>query len=762
MHRPSPTLLAACIALAVSPCQEAAATGAAGSSAWRACAAEAAFSWQAPLRPPEDPDPAIELRSSRVDVSGRDVYRFEGEVELNQPGRRLAAQRIDYTHSTGAYRAQGEVRYQDPRLAVEAVRAEGNVRQRTGTLDQVHYRLVEARGHGSAEQARLDGPLATLSAVDYTTCDPGTQGWRIRAHRLEVDREEGLGVARGATLEIGKVPVLWVPWLAFPVDERRRTGLLFPSLGYADETGIDLRVPLYLNLAPNMDATLTPRVLGRRGVMLGTEFRYLTAQHSGRIEASWLPDDDLAGRDRGSFRLRHHGRLAPEWSVLADLNHVSDDRYFEDFGDSLTARSTSLLESNAGLVGRGPGWYAQLLARDFQITDPLVSDQAEPYRQVPRLRFGLDRDLGLHARYGIDAELVRFDHEAAGAASGYQRGAATRQDLQPWFELGFERAAGYLRPRLAFRHTAYRLGEDWLRGPADCPPGGCSVPPARFWPDRSPSRSLPITSLDAALNFERPTRLFGQPMLQTLQPRLFYLRVPYEDQGDLPLFDTQELTFGWDQLFRTNRFSGADRQADANQVTLALSSRWFEASSGRERLALGLGQIRYLDPPRVGLDLPPPPADQSAYVATADLRLGDTLSLGLGQQWDPELRRTTVQGTRLQWRGTEGRVANLGYRYRRGELEQIDGSLAMPVAEQWRWIGRWNYSLRDRSTLEALAGLEWQGCCVAVRVLGRHYVRNREGDKNNALYVEIELKGLASLGRDTEEFLQRAILGYSR
>jgi LPS-assembly protein len=760
---PSLSPLGLALALALAATATAAQPLPADAPQWALCGPRVGFGWETPLRPLADADQAAILTADRFDVSGRDTYRLDGDVVIEEPGRRIAAGRVDYTHSTGAYRASEGVRYQDGGLALSAARAEGTLPDDRSVLEQLDYQLVAMRGNGAAERAELEGPLARLLGLTYSTCNPGAQGWQLRARQLDLNREEGVGIARDATLRLGQVPVLWFPYLSFPIDERRRSGFLYPSLGYASETGIDVRVPYYLNLAPHVDATLTPRILGRRGVMLGAELRYLGERHAGQIDGNWLPDDDLTGRDRGSLRLRHRGTLADHWALGADLNHVSDDRYFEDFGDSLTARATSLLESQAGLSGRGDGWTASLVVRDFQITDPLVPDSAEPYRQLPRARFGLDRQDADWWRYGLAAEAVRFDHDEGGLASFYTRGDATRVDLQPFVELNLERAAGYLRPRLAYRHTTYELSSDWPRNLGDCAIVDCGFGPPRFWPDRSPSRSLPIASIDAALNFERDTTLFGSAMLQTLQPRLYYLHVPFEDQSDIPLFDTQELTFGFDQLFRPNRFSGADRQGDADQVTLALSSRWFEQANGRERLALNLGQIRFLDPPRVGLDgAATRRIDESAYVAGVELALSPRTALAYTQQWDPESERSTVTGVRALWRGERGALANLGYRYRIAELEQVDAAFAVPLGEAWRWIGRWNYSLRDQSTLEAFAGLEWQSCCVAVRVLGRHYVRSREGEKNNALYVELELKGLASLGRDTGEFLERAILGYTR
>lgn len=732
-------------------------------AAWLLCGPRSGFGWEAPLAAPEQAEGPIDLSADRFDVSGKDVYRLQGNVVIEQPARRLRADRLDYTHSSTAYAAEGSVRYQDPSLALQAERASGTLSADQSTLEQVDYRLIEARGNGRAEKIALNGEKAALSNLSYTTCNPGQTGWSMQAGALELDQASGEGVARNATLRVGSVPILWLPYATFPIDDRRRSGFLYPSLGYGDDTGIDVRVPYYWNIAPNVDATLTPRVLGRRGAMLGAELRFLSATQGGKLEGNWLPDDDLTGRDRGSLRYRHGGTFGEFWSLRSDLNHVSDDRYFEDFGDSLTARSTSLLESHAGLYGRGPGWTASLTARDYDVTDPLVSDAAEPYRQLPRVQLGIDRDLNPHLRYGASVDAVAFDHDESGLASFYSRGDAQRYDLQPFIELPFERAAGYIKPRLAYRYTSYQLSGDWLRSVDECEIFDCGFAPPQVYPNRSPSRATPVASLDAALNFDREASLFGRPMLQTLQPRLFYLRVPHENQDDIPLFDTQELTFGFDQLFRTNRFSGADRQGDANQLTLAVTSRWFEQADGRERLALSLGQIRYFDELRVGLPFTPSrDRGGSAYVAGADVALNDQWSLGYAHQYDPDIDHSTVSGFRAQWKNPSGALANLAYRYRRDELEQIDASFALPMGEAWRWVGRWNYSLQDESTLESFGGLEWQNCCLAFRVLGRHYVRNREGQKNNAVYFELELKGLASFGRDTGEFLQRAILGYSR
>jgi LPS-assembly protein len=708
---------------------------------WVMCSGRPLFDWLTRLPAPTVPreQAVAEIEADRFDVSGKDTYRLEGGVALQRADQRLAAERLDYVHSTSAFHATGDVRYQDRDLALSAAEASGVLADDRSRLDDVQYQLIGLRGRGSAERIAMQGPLSSLEQVSYTTCDPGDRGWRLDAERIDLDHDEGVGRARKATLRIGPVPVFWLPYASFPIDDRRRTGFLYPVIG-SNDGGIDLQVPYYLNLAPHYDATLTPRLIGRRGLMLGAEFRWLGASQGGIIDASWLPDDRLADRDRGAVSIRHDARLDRHWALRSNLNHVSDPRYFEDFGDSLSSISTSLLESSTGLYGRGLGWQASLAAQVWDITDPAVPDSAEPFRRLPRAAVQWSRPYFDWLELGIGAEAVAFDHR--------ERAGARRYDLRPWLALPIERSWGYLRPELAYRHTGYQLDDDYA---------------ALGFTDRSPSRGTPIYSVDAALLFERDTQLFGRRLLQTLQPRLYYLRVPFEDQADLPLFDTRELDFSFAQLFRSNRFSGADRQMDANQATLAVTSRWFDAVDGRELGSASLGRIRYFDPQRVQLPgRPVVDRNGSAYAAEVELALDARWRLGLLHQWDPETERSLLSGLRGQWRGRQGQLANLSYRYRRDRLEQVDGSFAWPISAAWRAIGRWNYSLREDSTLEAFGGFEWEGCCLAARLVARHYVRNREGDKNNAIYLEIELKGLASLGRRSGEFLERAILGYSQ
>lgn len=739
MHRPTLRLLPLCLAIAGA----ARAQDAPPEPTWALCPTPGALPVyrDPPAAPPAGDAGAAptDIRADRLDVSREDVTVLEGQVELTRGDQWLGTDKLTYEHGTERFRTEGPVRYQDEGLRFAADGAEGDQRTDEIRLQGVQYQFNDQLGNGRADAVTMRGDLGTLDGATYSTCPPGQRQWEFAAGRIDVDQEEGMGTARNATLRLGGVPVLWLPYLRFPTDDRRRTGLLWPKIGYDDRNGFDYEQPVYLNLAPNYDATLTPRWLSERGLMLGGEFRYLGRRYRGEISGDWLRDDKLTGDDRGVAHWRHITRISPNWYASASLSHVSDLFYFRDFGDSLANTSISLLNSHAGVYGRGFGWNLRLRAQKWQPANPAVPPGTEPFRQLPVLDGRWSRSFRPWLEVGIRGEASRFMHE--------ERPGGDRLDFQPYLRLPLGGAAWFLTPQLAWRYTRYTLDD------ALVPTGG----------DATPDRSLPIWSLDAGAFFERDFAWGETPIVQTLEPRLFYLKVPYRDQSRLPLFDTRPLTFGWPGLFRTNRFGGGDRQADADQVTLALTTRLLDGRDGRERLSAGIGRIHYFDPPRVTVPGAPLLSDEgSAWVAEARLALSDDWDLAVAQQWDPDDERTALSAVRSQWRFGSGGLLNAAYRYRETLIEQGDLSFVLPLGERWQLVGRWNYSLRDAQTLEALGGFEWRSCCVALRVLARRYVREFSGEQTSGIYLELELNGIGSFGRDTVRLLDDAILGYSR
>ena len=664
---------------------------------------------------------------------------FNGNVTLRRGSQFMGADQLTYDKQQERYTAEGSIRFQGSGLRMVAKRAHGDQATDTHTIEDLDYQLLARRGNGGAESVTMTGAMGTLLGATYSTCTPEQRHWELRAHRIDIDTDKGFAVARGATLRVGKVPVLYMPWFMFPTDERRRTGLLFPSISNSSRNGFDYRQPIYLNLAPNYDATLSPRIMTSRGFQLGAQFRYLVEGGKGTLEGAYMPDDDLRDRDRGMFRYTAFQDVATHWQARANVNWISDTRYFEDFSSSLDGLSQYTAFSEIGLYGRGRGWDAAITADHWQLADYTLSASALPYDRLPRAYVSVDRPLLGRLHWGVNAETVRFQHETEPAGS--------RVDLKPWLSLPLRGDAWFLTPTLAYRYTQYAL-DDAL---------------AQSLGGSSPSRGQAIFSVDGGLFFDRETRVKGKDYLQTIEPRIFYLRVPYADQSDMPLFDTQPLTFSWGQLFRDNRYSGADRQADANQFTVAVSSRMIRQSDGRERFSASLGQIHYLDASRVFLPGEPiTRKGRSAWVADANYAPTDRWTFGASYQWDPKFNRTDLASVRARYLLPDQGVANLAYRYRRNALEQVDLSFLYPINDSWSAVGRYYYSLFDNKALETVAGVQWDSCCVAVRVVARRYVHNRAGDLSNALMFEIELKGLGSAGQDTQRVLRRSVLGYNR
>ncbi|HVJ62961.1 MAG TPA: LPS assembly protein LptD, partial [Tahibacter sp.] len=484
-----------------------------------------------------------DFEADRFESADRTKYVLEGKAKINRVDQQVQGDRLTYWTETTAWLAEGNVRYQDAGLLMSASKGQGTTTPNTATMTDVRYQMLNSRGNGTAAEAKLiDADHATMQKVEFTTCDPDDVRWRFTAKDMAIDQAEGIARGHDVTLRIGNTPILWLPYARFPISDERQSGFLYPSFGYNNRAGIDFTLPYYLNLAPNYDATLYPRILGQRGLLAGAEFRYLTDRHRGQLEFTYMPHDRDADRERGYFHFNNFSALASNWNFSANLNHVSDKRYFEDFGDSLSTVSTALLPSNAYFNGSGRGWTASIGGDRYQITDPSLGDQFEPYRRLPRGTF--EGELGLLGglRGGIKSEFVSFYKECAKDSRTLSGDNilcppnGERLDLYPYLNLPLEGAAWFLRPEVGVRYTRYDVTQNaWstVENTAD-----------RFrYRNDSPKRTTPITSVDAGLIFERDTNLFGTAYTQTLEPRLFYLYVPYRNQDDLPIFDTQPLSF---------------------------------------------------------------------------------------------------------------------------------------------------------------------------------------------------------------------------
>ncbi len=673
---------------------------------------------------PREPVEQTRIMASDYRAPADGPVRFAGDVRLMQFEQLLETEELLYDPQQRLVDIPVWLRYTDALIQIEASSARYDVADGTGHFEGVVYRLIGHDGSGHAGIVAMVEPgQARLDDFDFTTCDPSDPDWQLKAARVELDLADGVGKARHARLEFKGVPLLYTPWMTFPLTDERKSGFLYPRLGYSGSDGLDLSVPWYWNIGPNQDATFTGRWIENRGFKLGAEYRFLTPRQRGQIDLAALPDDSRAGLTRYHGQFDYRARLAPGWNARADLNRVSDDDYFIDLGSDLVDASVQFLRSLAMVSGRGRHWSLDVSADAFQVLDDSVGPGREPYRRLPRASFSARRALAGSLELELDSELVHFDRDVG--VTG------TRVDLHPRLQYNRIAPGWFARPEIGLRTTHYQLS-------------GAG--------NSTASRTLPVASLDAGLIFDRPA---SSGRTQTLEPRIHYLYVPFREQGDLPDFDTRDLTFGFSQLFHHNRFSGADRQGDANQVTAALTSRLLEGGDGRSIIEGSIGQIFYFSDRQV--QLPGQEVDQrsrSATIVEASWHPARTIALNAGLQWDTETSETEVARFGLSYRDDNARQVALGYRLRRDQVDQVDMRFRYPINQRLNLISRVIYSFEDNDTLEVLGGIEYESCCWALRLTGRDHVRDRDGERRSSVFVELELRGLASLGRPPYELFR--------
>jgi LPS-assembly protein len=722
-------MLAPALALAAPPCQR----------TEQDCpkSAVASATAEKPAEPtPVDKSAPITIDSDSVEYGVDGNATASGRVEMRQGDRQIRADHLEYDAATGKARVEGAIEYSDPVLRVRG--GSGEYSPTLGaSFEGAEFELLERQARGGARSMHVDASgKVTLEDVAFSTCPRDDIAWQLKARRIDLDTRARNGTARGTTVRFKDVPIFYAPWVSFPLGAQRKSGFLFPNFGASSRNGAQLEVPIYWNISPQMDFTAEPVYYVKRGFDLGGELRYLTRRQRGTFNFNYLPSDDLAGRNRSRFELEHVAELPAEWRFRIDAIDVSDTNYFEDFAQGPEGTSVAFAERLAELTYRDEHWNLRAQVQDFQTIDEDLADLDRPYRRTPRILASGDWQTaaGL-VDYGFDGELVHFDRNIG--VTGWRLDVAPRLGFD-WSAPGF-----FVRPSAGYRYTQYRLENQT--------PGS----------DTSLTRSLPFASLDAGMVFERTTGSQNQRRV-TLEPRALYLYTPFREQSQLPLFDTDLPDLNLVQLYRTNRYVGADRVNDASQIAFGLTSRLFNAGSGAQYLAVSLGQAYYFEKPRVVLpDEPPRTRDSSDFIAQVSLTAYKNWNFEAGLQWNPEDQRSERQQFRLQYRPDGDHVVNLAYRAQRDVLEQADVSTAWPLGQKWNAFGRWVYSLRDSTTLEQFAGFEYKACCFRVRAVGRRFISSRTGEKDTGIYLQLELNGLASVGTPADAFLERTIRGYS-
>ncbi|HEY0635498.1 MAG TPA: LPS assembly protein LptD [Gammaproteobacteria bacterium] len=682
----------------------------------------------------DEPEQPIHLFADEMEAHADASSRFSGNVVVTRGTAELKADAASYDQPSDTLVLEGNVSFLTPRHYFQGESARVQLATNSGELQATRFHFSDIHAFGEARRIDIqDSQHTVLEGVVYSTCNPEKQDWRLKASTLELDRESNTGEAYNVTLAFKGVPFLYLPYLNFPL-EGRKSGFLAPSFGRTEVAGNDIRLPFYWNIAPEYDATITARSIAARGNMLMAEGRYLAPDESrGTLNVEWLPEDRLYEDRRLYTAFNHRSPSRSGWGLELTHSSVSDPYYFNDMTTSQLAASQTHLERRADVSYRASHWSLVARAQNYQT---LVGD--EPYSRMPQLLFNTETPRRPDRPYlNMESELVYFTHADQAVIQG------SRLDLTPGISLPLQGASWFLTPRLALRHTEYNLKNSGDN-------------------EERHSRTLPVTSLDWGLFFERDSSMGETAMVQSFEPRLYYLYVPYSDQDALPLFDSGFYDFSFSQLFRENRFSGADRVGDANQLTNSLTSRYLEEASGREWGRVSFGQITYFEDRKVNLT--PATADSrssSDIVAEVAVKPLEDLEFSSAGRWNPKREVEDLLTSSLRFRPAEDKVASLTYRYQRElDLRQTDLTVFWPMTRQWRVIGRWQYDLENELSYDTVGGLEYQSCCWAFRLIGRGRYNTSTEEIDHSIYLTLELKGLTSIGNRLDAELERGILGF--
>ncbi len=723
--------------------------------------------------PPADLDPSQKPSNSPLQASALnsiesvgDVAELDGEVIVQQGYRRMRADhaRVDRANRNAVL--EGSVEVREPTFLFRGDRVEADLDTGKARVDNVEYVMHElhARGDASSLERRED-EVVFINDGTYTTCPPDSEAWELSAREIELNPATDTGKVRGMILRVGGMPVFYSPYWAFPLSRERKTGFLFPVASVSSENGFDLATPYYINLAPNYDMTLIPRVMSKRGFMLENEFRYLSGNDTGTISGAYMPDDDdYNGDNRWLLGFDETGSWGNDWQSQIDYNMVSDDDYFKDLGTELNVTSSTNLPRLGRVYRSWQWWDVDIRAEGYQTLGADTQSQ-QPYYRLPQVTLkGMLPDASNNLEYLLETQYVYFDHDrnrslmtpaeiAAGADVTGQR-----VHIEPGVRMPMVWAAGFVTPTFKLKHTQYYL--------QNTQPGV----------DDRKTRTLPMFSLDSGLYYDRDTSLAGNAMVQTLEPRLFYLWVPFQRQDTIPDFDSDLLQLSYEQLFREDRFTGHDRVGEANQVSVGVTSRFLDAATGFERMSMSLGRAFYFQDrlnsvegsSRAGSPITDE-SKESPWVAEAVFRASEAWRVLAEWHYDDHGDESELLGMNLRYQPDVDHLLNFGYRQRDSiGVESTDLSMIWPVYGDWSFVGRWHRDWRRDRSLEALAGLEYESCCWKMRLAYRRWIADgdesvlEEDNSNSGIFLQFVMKGLGGVGNKLDSILDDGIPGYRK
>jgi len=725
-----------------------------------------------------NPDQApLRVNALSTEAQNESVAILEGDVHISQGYRQVRSDQAIVDQSKRQIILNGNVRFREPDMLLIGDNAKLNLDTEEVEIENATYLLHQAAVRGTASiLKRTSEGLIVIDDATYSGCEPTDNTWQLKTSQIELDQKSGFATVKNARLDVKQVPVFYFPYAKFPINNRRSTGLLFPTVAVDQENGLDFAQPIYLNLAPNYDATLTPRYIQERGIGLETNFRHLSHWSKTEIMAGYLGNDKggsdkskldpipYQGEDRYTARILHRGAPNQSWSTFLDYNHVSDVGYFNDIGQMLQGEdehNRTHLQRVASIGYSTTHWNFAVNSQDYQ---SITAGLANQYSVVPSISVDGNYRFDNSLFFDLSNQYSRFRHEDKNVITGDR----TRLN----YNLGWDKQWrwGYIKPKFGVRHLDYNLNI----------PDNYSIPL-----EDKPTITVPVVSFDGSLLLEKDSHWFSG-LKQTLEPRLFYIKAKSRDQQYLPDFDTKEFTPSYDLLFTENRYYGGDRITDDHRLTLGVSTRFINKSTGSEQFRASLAQALYFDDRQVALSSSPSAQEQQemrrqkSYMALEVVaQINKNWRLNSEIIYDNHDNHWEKGGIGIHYGDHQDRLFNLSYRYSRRtpnlqsttptqHIEQADMSFYIPLGDDFNWVGRWHHDFTNNRELEAFAGFEYNSCCWRASLVVRRWL-DREDEllipeqnlqTNNGVFLQIQFRGLAGTGGRVDSILQKGIYGY--
>lgn len=697
----------------------------------------------------------LHLSSESAPEISREKMHLQGNVKIESSQSIITANDILVNKINQELSATGGVTIEskDAYFTADSLMQDRN--NMSSLMVNANFHLFANNANGQAETISIDPQKNTqLKSLSFSTCLGEDKSWQLSSSSMELDQKSGRGEAWNTVLKVGVIPVFYFPYINFPIDDRRQSGLLSPSFKSSDLNGLDISQPFYWNIAPSFDATFIPRSIENRGPQLGSELRWLTQKSYSEFYGEWMENDKLTNPlstaepiARWKGKLKHHTDFSPLWSFDINAQKVSDIDYLRDFGSGLQSANETQLTSKANLNYHDNIWNVELFALSNQT---LIG--RDSYRYLPSLNISANHLADNGLQWQLQSQWSQFEHVDVNQLEG------RRINLMPSLSYPMQSSWGFLTPKLSYQSSYYQQQSQLTGETVEI------------------SRELPIFSLNSGLHFDRDSNWFSQEYTHSLSPRLFYSYIPYKKQDEINLFDTTQSSFDFNQLWRENRFSGIDRTGDTNHISVALANTFVQNQSGQQTFGFSLGRRYYLQDRQVQLNTEfLDTRETSPWLAQLSFKVSETVDFDSFVEWDQEAEKTYQARNQIKIEPKANHIVNLSHRYRdlSGKIsEEIDFSVAWPINDRWRVVTRWYNDVKQDQVIEALAGIEYESCCWAVRLVAQKYLNIQLdstgtpitiGDEkyNTGLNLQFVFKGLGSAGQaGLSELLESSIRGY--